>query len=84
MELSERLKKRNSDKSFITKTLKTLLDCDDIESCELYYNHVNEIHELKSADANIQHLLGLSVSCQIMTKYGFLLTLPLGYTSLQN
>lgn len=78
MELSEQLKKRNSDKCFIIETLKALLNCDDIESSELYYNHVSEIDELEWAKTNIQYLLGISVNRETIKKYGFLLAIPLG------
>ena len=76
--MTEKLKKRNLEKSFITAELKVMLDCDHTDACELYYNHVNEIDELKLAKANIQYLLEKSVSVKIIRKYGFLLTLPIG------
>lgn len=77
-ELTDALKKRNSDKCSIIKELKTLLECDDTESNELYYNHVNEIYELEWAETNIQYLLDISVSRNAIKKHGTLLTLPFG------
>lgn len=76
--MTENLKKRNSDKTVIIEELKTLLECDDMESSELYYNHINEIYELECAKANIQYLLEISVNRMTIKKYGFLLTMPFG------
>lgn len=78
VELTDKLKKRNSDKSLIIKRLKSLLACNDTESIELYYNHVSEIYELEWAETNIEYLLKFSVSCNAIKKYGSLLTLPFG------
>lgn len=80
--MTEQLKKRNSDKTVIIEELKTLLECDDMESSELYYDHVNEISELEVAKTNIQYLLGTSVSRVAIKKHGFLLTMPFGKCSL--
>lgn len=82
VKLTEELEKRNSDKSLIIKELKTLLGCNDTESSELYYNHVNEIYELEWAKTNIQYLLKISVSRNLIKKYGSLLTLSFGKQTL--
>lgn len=78
VELTDKLKKRNSNKTFIIKELKTLLECDDTESSELYYHHVSEMYELEWAQTNVQYLLEISVSRDAIKKHGSLLTLPFG------
>lgn len=78
VELTEKLKRRNSDKNSIIKELKILLDCDDTEASELYYNHVSEIYELEWAQTNVEYLLKSSVSRNVIKKHGALLTLPFG------
>lgn len=77
VELTEKLKRRNSNKDFIIEKLKTLLDCDDTEASELYYNHVSEMYELEWAETNVEELLESSVSRNAIKKHGFLLALPL-------
>lgn len=78
VELTEKMKRRNSNKSVIITGLKTLLDCDDTKASELYYNHVSEIYELEWAQTNVEYLLESSVSRDAIKKHGSLLTLPIG------
>lgn len=78
MELTDKLKKRNADKNFIIEELEALLECDDTESSELYYNYVSEMYEWECAQTNIQYLLEISVSRNTIKKHGSLLTLPFG------
>lgn len=78
VELTDKLKKRNSDKQIIIRELKALLECDDTESSELYYNYVSEMYEWECAQTNIEYLLKISVSRNAIKKHGSLLTLPFG------
>lgn len=78
VKLTKQLKEQNSDKNVIIKELKTLLECDDSESSELYYNHINNITELDRAKENAKYLLKISVSRSVIKKHGSLLTLPFG------
>lgn len=71
------MKKRNLEKATIVEKLKSLLDCDDSESAEIYYSHVNEISELISAKTNFQYLLKVPISRETIKDNGFLLTMPL-------
>lgn len=72
------LKKRNREKTIIVESLKSLLQCDDSESSEIYYNYVNEISELESAKKNIKYLLNLNVKLRTIKENGFLLPMPIG------
>lgn len=76
--MAKQLKKRNLEKAVIVETLKSLLECDDTESSELYYNHVSEISELTSAKENINNLSSIGIDSNVIRKNGFLLTMPLG------
>lgn len=82
VEITDRLRKQNLDKNYIIKELKSLLECDDIEASELYYNHLNSTNELDWAKENIKYLLKISVSRNAIRKHGSLLTLPFGKLSL--
>lgn len=75
---AEQLKKRNLEKTFIVDTFKSVLDCDELESVAIYYNHVNEISQLDRVKWNVQYLMEISVSREVIKKYGFVLTMPLG------
>lgn len=77
-EVTDLWNKRNAVKNIIIKELKMLLECDDIDASELYYNHVYNINELDWAKENIQLLLDMSVSRIAIRKHGSLLTLPYG------
>lgn len=74
------LKKRNREKDTIVELLKSLLQCNDSESSEIYYNYVNEISELESAKKNIKYLLNLNVKLKTIKENGFLLPMPIGMT----
>lgn len=75
--MAKKLKKRNLEKTLIVETLKSLLDCDDSESAEIYYSHVNEISELVSAKTNFEYLSTIPISRKSIKENGFVLSMPL-------
>ncbi|XP_055313465.1 uncharacterized protein LOC129574886 isoform X2 [Sitodiplosis mosellana] len=75
--MTMQLKKRNRDKAVIVESLKSLLECNDSDSSEIYYNYVNEINELVSAKNNIAYLLGIKVKLETIRENGFLLSMPI-------
>lgn len=74
---AELLKKRNLEKAMIVETLKSLLQCNDLESSEIYYNHVNEINELNAAKEAVAYLIKNGISLQVIKENGFLLEMPI-------
>lgn len=74
------LKKRNLEKAIIVETLKSLLDCNDSESSEIYYNYVNEINELDLAKKATKYLLNNGISRKVIKENGFLLVMPISKT----
>lgn len=78
MASTDRMNERNSNKNLIVNELKMLLECNDTEASELYYNHVNSVDELGWAKENIKFLLEISVSRRAIWRHGSILTLPFG------
>lgn len=75
---AEVLKKRNLEKALIVETLKSLLNCNDLESLEIYYNYVNEIQELDVAKTAVEYLLKRKISLRVIKENGFLLSMSIG------
>lgn len=71
------MKKRNLEKAVIVESLKSLLECSESESAEIYYSHINEINELMCAVANVQYLLKIPICRKTILENGFLLPMPL-------
>lgn len=76
--LAEKLKRRNLIKATIVEDLKTLLQCGDTESSEIYYNYVNGINELETAKRNVKHLLKNKISLETIKENLFLLSMSIG------
>lgn len=77
---AEILKKRNLEKAMIVETLKSLLQCNDLESSEIYYNHVNEINELYAAKEAVAYLLKNGISLRVIKENAFLLAMQISMT----
>lgn len=75
---AEVLKKRNLEKALIVEKLKSLLNCNDLESSEIYYNYVNELQELDVAKTAVEYLLKRKISLRVIKENGFLLSMPIG------
>lgn len=75
---AEVLEKRNLEKALIVETLKSLLNCNDLESLEIYYNYVNEIQELDVAKTAVEYLLKRKISLRVIKENGFLLSMSIG------
>lgn len=78
MASTDRPNKPNTNKNLIVNELKELLECNDTEASELYYNHVNSVDELGWAKENIEFLLEISVSRIAIRRHGSILTIPFG------
>lgn len=77
LRLAMKMKKRNLEKAVIVETMKSLLECSESESAEIYYSHISEISELTCAVANVQYLLKIPISRETILENGFLLPLSL-------
>lgn len=75
---AEVLKKRNLEKALIVEKLKSLLNCNDLESSEIYYNYVNELQELDVAKKAVEYLLKKKISLRVIMENGFLLSMSIG------
>lgn len=75
---AEVLKKRNLEKALIVEKLKSLLNCNDLESSEIYYNYVNELQELDAAKKAVEYLLKKKISLRVIMENGFLLSMSIG------
>lgn len=78
IELVDKIKKRNSEKSTIVIKLNEMLSCDDKLSAQIYYNFIDTVERLDLAKDNITFLIDENVSLECIKVNPVVLTLPSG------
>ncbi|XP_031619216.1 uncharacterized protein LOC116338226 [Contarinia nasturtii] len=72
-----RLEKHTLEKAQIVETLKSLLNCNNLESSELYYDYISSINELATAKNNAKYLMNHKITPETIRQNGFLLQMSI-------